>query len=127
AKVPADLKDRGVIEVGISPGAAPSEFKNSAGDIIGLDPDLFTAIGAVLGLKVNYVDSKFDNIIPGVLGGKYDVGVSAFTDTFEREKTLDFVTYFNAGSAWATLAGKPVDPTDACGKSVAVLIGVFQE
>ena len=46
--------------------------------------------------------------------------MSSFTDTKEREQTVDFTTYFNAGIQWAQRPGKPIDPNNACGKKVAV-------
>ena len=39
----------------------------------------------------------FDSIIPKLTAGNYDLGMSSFTDTKVREKTVDFVTYFIAG------------------------------
>ena len=66
------------------------------------------ALGAVMGLKVNMVNATFDTIIPGLAAGKYDVGASSFTDTKERQKTVDFVTYFTAGiSFYGKAAGGP--------------------
>ncbi len=53
-----------------------------------------------MGLKVNVVNATFDGIIPGLAAGKYDVGASSFTDTKEREKTVDFVDYFVAGESF---------------------------
>ena len=53
-----------------------------------------------MGLKANVVNATFDTIIPGLAAGKYDVGASSFTDTKEREKTVDFVTYFTAGTSF---------------------------
>jgi polar amino acid transport system substrate-binding protein len=46
--------------------------------------------------------------------------MSSFTDTKVREKTVDFVDYFNAGILWAEPAGKTVDPNNACGLTVSV-------
>jgi polar amino acid transport system substrate-binding protein len=85
------------------------------------------AIAQKLGLKTSYTESTFDNIIPGITGGKYDIGVSSFTDNKTREKTVDFVTYFNAGSQWASASGKTVDPDNACGLKVAVQTGTIQD
>jgi len=48
------------------------------------------------------------------------MGMSSFTDNKEREKTVDFVTYFSAGILWAAPVGKNVDPNNACGLKVAV-------
>ena len=45
-------------------------------------------------------ERDFDSIIPGLSSHKYDLGMSSFTDTKEREKTVDFVTYFSAGTSF---------------------------
>src|SRR6185295_20316471 len=80
---------------------APNEFIDSDGKtVVGMDPDLAKAIGAVLHRKVKVVNATFDSIIPGLASGKYDLGMSSFTDTKEREKVVDFVTYFSAGTAF---------------------------
>lgn len=125
--VPADLVTKGSLTIGIDPTYAPNEYKDANGKIIGFDVDLMDAIAGELGLKTVYVESTFDNIIPGITGGKYDIGVSSFTDNKTREKTVDFVTYFNAGSQWASGAGKTVDPNNACGLKVAVQTGTIQD
>ena len=80
-----------------------------------------------LGLEPDLRDSQFDNIIPGVKGGKYDVGWASFTDTVERQASVDFVDYYNAGIQWASRPDNPVDPDDACGKTIAVGTGTYQE
>ena len=76
----------------------------------------------MLGLKVNVVEAKFDSIIPGLASGKYDLSLSSFTDTKEREKTVDFVTYFSAGTSLMVKTGNPekLTPDTLCGKKVAV-------
>lgn len=119
AKVPAELK--GKLVVGVNVPYAPNEYKDpSSGKIVGFDVDLVDAVGKVLGLEVEYKESDFEKIIPAIEAGTYTIGMSSFTDNKEREKTADFVTYFNAGSQWAQQKGKNVDPTNACGKRVAV-------
>ena len=109
---------------------APSEFFASNGKtIIGMDPDLAQAIGAVLHRKVKVVNATFDTIIPGLASGKYDLGMSSFTDTKEREKVVDFVTYCLAGTAFYVKAsGGPKIGSLAglCGHSVGVERGTIQ-
>ena len=126
AMVPAALASAGTIQVGTDPTYAPNEYKDPNGKIIGFDIDLFDAVATTLGLKANYVDSTFDNIIPGITGGKYQVGVSSFTDSKDREKVVDFVTYYSAGIQWAAPVGKTVDPNNACGLKVAVQTGTVE-
>ena len=78
------------------------------------------AVATTLGLKPEYQEADFAKIIPSVVEGKFDVGMSSITDTKEREKLVDFVTYFQAGTLWAQRPGSQIDPKNACGKRVAV-------
>jgi polar amino acid transport system substrate-binding protein len=120
ALLPAAIKSKGTLTAGVDATYAPNEYKDSSDHIVGFDIDLFNAVAGALGLKVNYVSSNFDNIIPGITGGKYDVGVSSFTDNKEREKTVDFVTYYSAGIQFVAPKGSNFNPDAACGKKVAV-------
>ena len=110
---------------------APNEFFAPDGHtIIGMDADLSKALAAAMGLKANLVNETFDGIIPGLAAGKYDMGASSFTDTKEREKTVDFVTYFLAGTSFFTKASGGTSVTglaDLCGKTVAVEKGTTEE
>ena len=88
------------------------------------------AIAAEMGLKVKIVNATFDSIIPGLAAGKYDVGASSFTDTKEREKTVDFVTYFTAGESFYTKASGGVSIStiaDLCGHTVAAEKGTTEQ
>jgi len=57
---------------------------------IGLDIELAQAIGEILGLEVQFVDSAFDTILQGLATDKYDVVMSAVTITGARAQTVDF-------------------------------------
>jgi len=125
--LPEKIAKAGKISIGIDATYAPNEYKDSNGAVIGWDVDLANAIATKLGVTPNYTISKFDNIIPSVTGGRYDLGVSSFTDTTEREKQVDFVNYYNAGVLWASAKGKDVDPDSACGLKVAVEAGTYED
>jgi polar amino acid transport system substrate-binding protein len=125
--VPEDIKSSGKLIVGTDPTYPPNEFKDSSGKIIGFDVDLMNAIASTLGLTPDYRPSAFDKIIPSIQGATFNVGMSSFTDSKQREEQVDFVTYFSAGSSWAAQTGKPVDPENACGKRVAVQATTVQE
>ncbi|WP_099024455.1 ABC transporter substrate-binding protein [Mycolicibacterium palauense] len=125
--VPEEIKSSGKLVVGVNIPYAPNEFKDPEGKIVGFDVDLMNAIAATLGLTPDYREADFAKIIPAIQGGTFNVGMSSFTDTKEREKSVDFVTYFSAGTLWAQPAGGEVDPNDACGKKVAVQATTYQE
>jgi polar amino acid transport system substrate-binding protein len=130
ALVPKEIKDKGTLTVGSDASYAPSEFLGGDGKTIeGFDVDLFTAVAKKLDLKVEFVNAKFDSIITGVQGGKYDVGVSSFTVNEDRMKQVNMVSYFNAGTQWATAAGNPkgVDPDKPCNATVSVQQGTVQQ
>jgi polar amino acid transport system substrate-binding protein len=128
--VPAAIKSKGTLTVATDPSYAPNEFFDTDNKtIIGMDVDLAKAIGQTLGLKVNVVKADFAGIIPGLASGKFDLSLSSFTDNKVREKTVDFVTYFIAGTSLMVKQGNPdkLTPDTLCGKKVAVEKGTVQE
>jgi len=127
ALVPAAIRDGGVLIVGTNPPYQPNEFKNRDGAIIGFDIDLVRAISQVFGLQLRVVESEFAKIIPAIQAGTFHMGISAFTDTLEREKQVDFITYFSAGIQWARRTGSTITPESACGKRVGVKSTTVQE
>lgn len=123
AKVPDAIKSDGKITIGTDPTYAPSEFLDTDGKtVVGFDVDLFDAVAAKLGLETEWVSAPFANIIPSVESGKYEIGVSSFTVNEERMQVANMVSYFSAGTQWATKKGNPdgIDPDAACGKKIAV-------
>ena len=98
--------------------------------VIGADADLANAIATTMGLTATLQNAGFDGIIPGIQAGKYDLGMSSFTDTKEREKTVDFVTYLTAGTSFYVTTAKPANVnslSDHCGLTVAVEKGTTQQ
>lgn len=130
AQVPAPIKAKGTLTVATEAQYAPNEFIAPDGHtVIGMDADLMHALGSLMGLNVTMVNSNFETIIPGLAAGRYDMGASSFTDTKEREKTVDFVDYFRAGiSFYALSTANPGVKTiaDLCGKTVAVEKGTVE-
>ena len=129
-QVPAALKSKGGLNVATEAQYAPNEFIAQDGHtVIGMDAELMQAIGGLLGLKVKLINSDFETIIPGLAAGRYDIGISSFTDTKEREKTVDFVDYYSAGiSFYAKSSANPGVTTvaDLCGKKVAAEKGTVE-
>ena len=129
-QVPADIKSSGQLSVAADATYAPDEFIASDGKtVIGMDADLAKAIADVMGLKATVVNAPFDSIIPGLAAGKYDLGMSSFTDTLDREKTVDFVTYATAGTGFYVNADGGPDIgslADLCGHTVAAETGTTQ-
>jgi polar amino acid transport system substrate-binding protein len=129
-EVPAGFRSKGTLTVATDASYAPNEFTaQGSGDIVGMDVDLGTAIGQTLGMKVKFVNASFDGILAGIQAGRYDLGMSSFTDTKEREQTVDFVNYFSAGTSTMVTNCNPKhinSVTDLCGKTVGAEQGTTQ-
>lgn len=129
AMVPDDIKKSETLRNGAAANYAPAEFIDTDGStVVGQDVDYITAVGKVLGLKVTTVNAAFPSLIPAI-GSKYDVSVSSFTITPERQKQVTMTSYFKAGFSMAVPKGNPqhISPNDLCGHSVAVQTGTAQE
>nr|WP_171061606.1 ABC transporter substrate-binding protein [Rhodococcus zopfii] len=127
AQLPAPIAASGQMRVGVNVPYAPNEFKDDDGTIVGFAVELVDALGDVLGVTMVYNEADFDRIIPAVQSGTFDMGSSSFTDTKEREQSVDFVTYFSAGVRWAQRVGEDVDPNNACGLRVAVQTTTYED
>jgi polar amino acid transport system substrate-binding protein len=110
----------------------PMEFfgKDDNTTVIGADADISKALGQIMGLQASVQNTPFDSILPGLTAGKYDLGISSFTDTLDRQKTNDFVTYAQAGTSFYASTASALEPKtleDLCDHSVAVEKGTTQQ
>jgi polar amino acid transport system substrate-binding protein len=117
------IKKAGVINIATDASYAPNEFKQN-GKIVGFDVDLGNAIAQKIGVKAQFSDVTFDNILPALTSGKYDISLSSFTDSKKREASFDFVTYFSAGESLIVKTGNPLklgtSGLSLCGQKIAV-------
>ncbi|MFC5212370.1 ABC transporter substrate-binding protein [Streptomyces coerulescens] len=141
-KLPQAIRDKGVIKVGSDIAYAPVEFKDDSGKTVGIDPDLADAMGKQLGVTFQFENGTFDSLITGLRSKRYDIAMSAMTDTKDRQEGIDsdtgkkvgegvdFVDYFTAGVSIYTQKGKNTDIktwSDLCGKKIVVQRGTVSE
>lgn len=88
----ADIRERGVLKVGMEPGYMPFELTNQRGEIIGFDPDMAKRMAKKLGVKLELVSTAWDGIIPSLLTKKFDIIMSGMTITDKRAEVVDFAT-----------------------------------
>ena len=127
--LPEDVVKSGELTVGVNVSYAPAEFFAADGKTpVGYEIDFSKALAKVFGLKAKIVHAPFDAIIPAI-GSKYNVGISGFTVNAERMKSVDFVTYANAGLSFEVRKGNPtkVNPDNLCGKKVSLQTGSVGE
>ena len=126
ALLPQSIKDKGELTVAMDLHYPPTTFLAEDNQTpIGLNPDVARLLAKKLDLKLKFVDTKFDTIVPGLDGGRYDFTATTMSKTEERLKVLDMIDYFKAGNSVAVAAGNPLNLTveTLCGKNIAVTQG----
>jgi len=122
--LPAAVKAKGQVTVGINGIFAPMEFKNPGSeDLIGVDVEIAQALGKAMGVKVAFDDQKFDQLLPSVTTDRVDFVISGLSDTAVRRKTFDFIDYFISGTQAYTTKAFAKDfkkLEDFSGKTLAV-------
>ncbi|MBF6437668.1 ABC transporter substrate-binding protein/permease [Nocardia cyriacigeorgica] len=120
----------GKLSVGTLSDAPPSICVNSAGAFTGFDNELLRAVGAKLGLQVEFSGTEFAGLLAQVAGGRFDVGSSNITTTEERRRMVDFTNGYDFGYFSLVVAdGSPIGSFDDLGPSsrVAVVQGTVQD
>ena len=119
------LLTAGKLVVGTSPDYPP--FENLEGDeYVGLDIAIIKAIGAKMGLEVEFKNLQFDAIIPAVAaGGQVDLGISGFSVDPERAKEIDFSdSYYIDDQAIAVMKDSGITADDVDAKLAEAKIAV---
>ncbi|MCP3411416.1 ABC transporter substrate-binding protein [Bradyrhizobium sp. CCGB01] len=112
-----------IINAATVPKYPPFEFKDPAsGKLTGFDVEIVDAIAARMGIKVNWIDSSFDQLISSIETRRADIIVAGMADTPERRATVSFLNYLHANSVFFALrvnAARFPDLDALCGKRVA--------
>ncbi|GAA2777429.1 ABC transporter substrate-binding protein [Kitasatospora sp. CM 4170] len=132
ALVPEEIRKRGTLTVTDSIGTTPplDFYADDDKTIIGVEPDIASLIGNVLGLKVEFNPVSWENIFVGLDSGKYDVGISNITVTEARKEKYDFATYRLDVLGFEARKGagfKIAGAKDVAGRSIGVASGTNQE
>ena len=121
-----EIMKSGVLIIGTDAEYPPNEFKDADGNPTGWGVELANAVAEEMGLEPEWQIMPFEGILPRIEEGAINMGSSSFTDNAERQKTVDFVNYLDAGSMWAAPVGSNVNPDDACGLTIAVQADTVQ-
>lgn len=87
----------------------------------GFDADVLALIAPTMNVEVEFLDTRFANLIPGLRSKKYDMIASALYVTPERAKVIDYVSYALSGASLIVRADgdkNPKQPSDLCGLRV---------
>ncbi|MEM4248620.1 MAG: ABC transporter substrate-binding protein, partial [Candidatus Nanoarchaeia archaeon] len=79
------------LRVGTAPDFPPIVFKEDK-KIKGIESDLAKRVGEILGTEIVFVEKEWEELIPSLLKGDFDVIMSGMTITEERKKIVLFTS-----------------------------------
>ncbi|WP_234819355.1 transporter substrate-binding domain-containing protein [Sinorhizobium meliloti] len=127
AAVAEDLKTitPSIISVGSDQVYPPYDYLEG-GVTKGFDADVMAVLAPKLGVKVQFMDTRFASLIPGLQANRFDMIASALYVTPARAKVVDYIAYAKTGGSLMVRSDDTFDPKkpeDLCGKRVANLKG----
>jgi polar amino acid transport system substrate-binding protein len=83
------VMQRGVLKVGMST-FVPWAMQDKKGELVGFEIDVAKRLAKDMGVKVEFVPTKWAGIIPALLTGKFDVIIGGMTILPERNLKVNF-------------------------------------
>ena len=119
---PERIKKAGKLVIATMPNYPPITYKDPAtSKLMGFDIELGEAIANELGLKAEWQEIAFAQMLPSLQTGRVDMVMAGMSDLPARRETADFVDYMKSGPQFYTIAALAQDikaPEDLCGKPV---------
>ncbi|MEN0616064.1 ABC transporter substrate-binding protein [Klebsiella indica] len=122
----AQAQDEHTLRVGSDITSPPYIYYDANKKPAGFDAEFMQALATAGKFKLQFNDTRFENLILGLNAGKFDVIASSMFIKPERAKVIDFIPYANAGLGFlvkSTSAFKPQQPLELCGKRVGIIKG----
>ena len=84
------IKDAGVIKIGTEGTYSPYSYHDDKGDLVGYDVEVAQKVAEKLGVKAEFVESKWDSLLASLDAGKIDTIGNQVSITDERKAKYDF-------------------------------------
>lgn len=117
-----DIKESGVIKIGVALGGEPVGFWDVKNEPIGYDVDFAKRLAKAMGVELQMINVHGDARISMLVSGQLDLVVGNLTVTSARQKVVDFSdAYFRTGLRIAVKKGSGINKlSDLSGKRVVV-------
>jgi His/Glu/Gln/Arg/opine family amino acid ABC transporter permease subunit len=91
------IQSAGVLRVGTEGVYAPFSYHDESGQLVGYDVDVVKAVGAKLGVQVEFVETPWDSIFAAMEANRFDVVANQVTITDERKAKYDLSDPYAVG------------------------------
>jgi polar amino acid transport system substrate-binding protein len=86
----SSIQKRAILRIALDPAFMPYDMKNLKGKYFGFDPDMMREFSRHLGLKPEFIETKWSSLIPELIVNKADIIASGLTITEARKKQVLF-------------------------------------
>jgi polar amino acid transport system substrate-binding protein len=126
----SQLVKKGALTMSVNPTLPPMQYVDQTGTLKGMRVELGEEIAKRLCLKPEYVRIEFSAMVPGLLGGRWDMINTGIFYTDERARLMHMLPYEYQTISISTLKGNPGKigkVEDLSGKAIGVELGGFEE
>jgi len=129
------VMERGKLVVGVKADYKPWGYRNSSGELVGMEIDMAKDVAEKMGVEIELVPVQSSNRMQFLEGGKIDLMIATMSDREDRREIVGIVgpNYYTSGTNvmspkaislgnWEDLRGKPV-----CGKQGAFYNQIVEE
>jgi cystine transport system substrate-binding protein len=84
------IKERGTIRIGVEGTYPPFNYTDEQGNLVGFEIDFAKAVADEMGVKAEFVPTKWDGMLAGLDSERFDAIMNQVTITPERQEKYDF-------------------------------------
>jgi polar amino acid transport system substrate-binding protein len=124
-------QDRTPMRVAVEGAFPPFNYLDVNSKLQGFDIDIANALCEVGKFECEFIIEKWDDMIPNLVGGKYDAIISSMSMSLERRQKVAFTEkYYNSPSVFIVRKGSSisdVSPAALSNKNLGVTSSTVQE
>ncbi|MEO8133287.1 MAG: ABC transporter substrate-binding protein [Betaproteobacteria bacterium] len=121
-ELPERVKKVGKLVAATQPNYPPISYKDPANNQLqGFDIELGEALAKELGVKMEWQETAFAQMISSLVTSRVDIVMAGMSDLPARREQVDFVDYLKTGAQFYTSQANSAtikSPADLCGKKV---------
>lgn len=118
------IQERGTLRVGLEGTYPPFNYVNSDGELVGFEVDIARAVAQELGVKAEFVPTKWDGMLAGLDTKRFDVIINQVTITPERKKKYDFTQPYTVSGMQIITRRELADQFQGAQDLAGVAVGV---
>ncbi len=90
----ATIQEKGTVTIAMEGNWAPWTYEDEAGNLVGFEVEVATAVAEKLGVTPEFVTGEWDGLLAGVQAGRYDLMANGVGYTEERSQAYYYSDFY---------------------------------